>query len=39
MDNVKALAVLPKLTPEIAATLETILANKPKAVKDWRGGW
>lgn len=30
VDNLKALEVIPKLTPEIEAEIESILANKPE---------
>ena len=30
MDNLKALEVIPKLTPEIIARLDEILGNKPE---------
>lgn len=32
IDNLKALEVLPKLTPEIMEKIEKILGNKPKEV-------
>lgn len=32
LDNLKALEVIPKLTPEIMAKIESILENKPEAL-------
>ena len=32
LDNIKALEVLPKLTPEVLAKLDEILGNKPSPV-------
>jgi predicted aldo/keto reductase-like oxidoreductase len=32
LDNLKALEVIPKLTPEILAKIDQILGNKPKPV-------
>ena len=32
MDNIKALEVIPKLTPEILEKIEEILSNKPKPI-------
>lgn len=31
LDNLKALEIIPKLTPEIDAKIEEILGNKPEA--------
>lgn len=35
-DNLKALEVVPKLTPEVVQETETILANKPELERLWR---
>lgn len=35
IDNLKALEVLPKLTPDIMEKIEKILGNKPKEVVRW----
>ena len=35
-DNLHALDVLPKLTPDVMDRIEKILANKPAPVTDWR---
>jgi len=34
-ENFKALAVIPKLTPEIMEEIEQVLKNKPKQPLDW----
>jgi aryl-alcohol dehydrogenase-like predicted oxidoreductase len=36
-ENMGALDVVDKLTPEIMARIEQILDNKPKQPQDWRG--
>jgi len=36
-ENVKAIQVLPKLTPAIVEEIEGVLKNKPQKVKDWTG--
>ena len=35
-ENLKALALVPKLTDEVMARIETIVDNKPKPPVDWR---
>ncbi len=35
-ENMKALAVVERLTPEILARIEVIVGNKPEAEADWR---
>ncbi len=37
VDNMKAIDVVEKLTPEVIERLEAILDNKPKQPTDWRG--
>lgn len=37
-ENLKALEVVPKLTPEVMEEIDTILKNKPAANKDWGRG-
>jgi len=36
VENMKALDVVPKLTPAVMERIETILANKPEPEFDWR---
>jgi aryl-alcohol dehydrogenase-like predicted oxidoreductase len=36
VENMKALDVAPKLTPDVLERIETILANKPKPFSDFR---
>ena len=35
VDNLKALDVIPKLTPEVLAKIEAILGNAPEPEKTW----
>jgi len=35
-ENMKALDVAARLTPEVMERIEGILGNKPEAEKDWR---
>jgi voltage-dependent potassium channel beta subunit len=35
-ENMQALAVVPKLTPEVMARIEAILGNQPQPEHDWR---
>ena len=37
VDNMKAIDVVAKLTPEVMERIEAILDNKPKPPTDWRG--
>ncbi len=37
VDNMKAIDVVDKLTPEVMERIETILDNKPEQPQDWRG--
>jgi aryl-alcohol dehydrogenase-like predicted oxidoreductase len=34
-ENFKALAVIPKLTPDVMEEIEQVLKNKPQPAKDW----
>jgi len=36
-ENLDALSVVPKLTDDVMARIEDIVANKPDSPKDWRG--
>jgi len=36
VENFKSLDIMPKLTPEVLEEIETVLANKPTQVKDFR---
>jgi len=36
VENMAALAVVPKLTPDVMARIEVILANKPESEPDHR---
>jgi voltage-dependent potassium channel beta subunit len=36
-ENMKAMAVVEKLTPEVQEMIENILTNKPEGQKNWRG--
>jgi len=38
VENMKALDLLPKLTPDVLERIEAILGNKPKPDADWRDG-
>jgi aryl-alcohol dehydrogenase-like predicted oxidoreductase len=35
-ENFKALAIVPKLTPEVMEEIEQVLKNKPQQAYDWR---
>ena len=37
-ENFAAAALIPKLTPEVRAEIDTILGNKPTGERDWRDG-
>lgn len=37
VENMKAIDVVEKLTPEVMERIETILGNKPQHPQDWRG--
>lgn len=37
VENMQALAVVPKLTDEVMARIEAILGNRPAPEQDWRG--
>lgn len=38
VENMRAIELLPRLTPEILAQIDTILDNKPGSPQDWREG-
>ena len=37
-ENMKALQIVERLTPEVMDRIEAVLGNKPVPEKDWRGG-